>query len=131
MTAALEEGEWSTARPSRTLPPGKTRYPFYRRLGGPQGRSGRAENFVSTGIQSRTVQSDAIPTELPSPHLPPCPGHTARIYCPVETHHFSAFRRAGVICTLTRLRSGQPRIGGLVSSGINKCPIQSVERPDR
>jgi hypothetical protein len=23
------------------LPPGKTRYPLYRRLGGPQGRSGR------------------------------------------------------------------------------------------
>ena len=43
MTAALEGGEWSAARPGRTLPPGKTRYPFYRRLGGPQGRSGRAE----------------------------------------------------------------------------------------
>ena len=42
MTAALEGGEWSAARPGRTLPPGKTRYPFYRRLGGPQGRSGRA-----------------------------------------------------------------------------------------
>jgi len=23
-------GEWSAARPGRTLPPGKTRYPFYR-----------------------------------------------------------------------------------------------------
>ena len=36
-------GEWSAARPGRTLPSGKTRYPLYRRLGGPQGRSGRAE----------------------------------------------------------------------------------------
>jgi len=35
--------------------PGKTRYPFYGRLGGPQGRSGWAENLVSTGIRSRTV----------------------------------------------------------------------------
>ena len=35
---------------------GKSRYPFYRRLDGPQGRSGRAENFVPTGIRSRTVQ---------------------------------------------------------------------------
>ena len=35
MTAALEWGEWSAARPYRTLPPGKTRCPFYRRLGGP------------------------------------------------------------------------------------------------
>ena len=50
MTAALEWGEWSAARPGRTLPPGKTRYPFYRRLRGPQGRSGRAENLVPTGI---------------------------------------------------------------------------------
>jgi len=56
MTAALEGGERSAARPGRTLPPGKTRYPFYRRLGGPQGRSGRAENLVPTGIRSRTVQ---------------------------------------------------------------------------
>jgi len=56
MTAALEEGEWSAACPDRTLPPGKTWYLFYRRLGGPQGRSGRAENVVPTGIRSRTVQ---------------------------------------------------------------------------
>jgi len=56
MTAALEGGEWSEARPGRTLPPGKTRYPSYRRLGGPQGRFGRAENLVPTGIRFRTVQ---------------------------------------------------------------------------
>jgi len=36
-----EGGEWSTARPSHTLPLGKTWYPFYSRLGGSQGRSGR------------------------------------------------------------------------------------------
>ena len=56
MTAALERVEWPAARPGRTLPPGKTRYPFYRRLGGPQGRFGRAENLVPTGIRSRIVQ---------------------------------------------------------------------------
>ena len=55
MTAALERGEWSATSPGRTLPPGKIRYAFYRRLGGPQGRSGRAENLVPTGIRSRTV----------------------------------------------------------------------------
>jgi len=49
-------GECSAARPGHTLPPGKTRYPFYRRLDGPQGRFGRAENLVPTGIRSRTVQ---------------------------------------------------------------------------
>jgi len=56
MTAALEGSEWSAGHPVRTLPPGKTRYPFPRRLGGPQGWSGRAENPVPTGIRSRTVQ---------------------------------------------------------------------------
>jgi hypothetical protein len=56
MIAALEEGEWSAAHTGRTLPPKKTRYQFYRSLGGPQSRSRRAENLVPTGIQSRTVQ---------------------------------------------------------------------------
>ena len=70
MTAALEGGEWSAARPGRTLPPGKTRYPLYRRPGEPQGRSGRAENLVPTGIRSPDCparSSVAIPTELPGP----------------------------------------------------------------
>jgi len=39
LTTALEGGEGSTSHPGRSLPPGKTWYPFYRRLGGPQGRS--------------------------------------------------------------------------------------------
>jgi len=50
MTAALEGGEQSAAHTSRTLSPGKTWYPFYRRLGGPQGRSGGEENLIPTGI---------------------------------------------------------------------------------
>jgi hypothetical protein len=56
MTAALQGGEWLAARLGRNLPPRKNRYPFYRRLGGPQVRSGKAENLVPTGIRSRTVQ---------------------------------------------------------------------------
>ena len=60
------------SRPGRTLPPVKTRYPLYRRLGGPQGRSGQAENLASTGIRSPDCparSSVAIPTELPGPHI--------------------------------------------------------------
>ena len=53
---ALEWGEWSAARPGRTLPPEKTRYPLYRRLSGPQGRSGRAENLAAPEFDPRTVQ---------------------------------------------------------------------------
>jgi hypothetical protein len=39
------------------LPPGKTRYPLYRRLGGPQGRSARVRNISPPpGFDPRTVQ---------------------------------------------------------------------------
>ena len=56
MTVALEGGEWSAARPGCTLPLGKTRYPLYKRLGGPQGWSGQAENLAPPGFDPRTVQ---------------------------------------------------------------------------
>ena len=46
-------GEWSAARSGRTLPLGKTRYPLYRRVGGPQGRSGQVRKISPpTGIRS-------------------------------------------------------------------------------
>jgi hypothetical protein len=38
-----------------TLPPGKTRYPSYRGLGGPQGWSGRVQKNTP-GFDPRTVQ---------------------------------------------------------------------------
>ena len=39
------------------LPPGKTRYPLYRRLGGPQGRSEQVLNISPPrGFDTRTVQ---------------------------------------------------------------------------
>ena len=39
------------------LPPGKTLYPLYRRLSGPQGRSGRVRKISpSQGFDPRTVQ---------------------------------------------------------------------------
>ena len=72
MTAALEGGERSAARPGRTLPPGKTRYPLYRRLVGPQDRSGRAEKSRRhrDSIPDRPARSSvAITTGLPGPPL--------------------------------------------------------------
>jgi len=57
LTSALEGGEGSASRPGCTLPPGKTRYPFYRRLDGPQGRSGQVRKISpSPGFDPRTVQ---------------------------------------------------------------------------
>jgi hypothetical protein len=45
---------------SADLPPGMTRYPFYRGLGGPQDRSGKvSNNSPPPGIDPRTVQSVA------------------------------------------------------------------------
>jgi len=45
------------------LPPGKTRYPLYRRLGMPQGRSGRVRKILAplppTGFDPRTIQAIA------------------------------------------------------------------------
>jgi len=41
LTLALDGGVWSTPRSDRFTPGKETRYPLYRRLGGPQGRSGR------------------------------------------------------------------------------------------
>ena len=50
-------GEGSISRPGRYLPPGKTRYPLYRRLGGPQGRSGQVRKISPPpGFDPRTVQ---------------------------------------------------------------------------
>ena len=50
-------GEGSASRPSRSLPPGKTRYPLYRRLSGPQGRSGQVRKISSPpGFDARTVR---------------------------------------------------------------------------
>jgi hypothetical protein len=57
LTAALEGSEGSVSRPGRSLPPGKTRYPLYRRLGGPHGRS-------------RQVRKISPPTEIRSPDRP-------------------------------------------------------------
>ena len=71
MTAALERGEWTAARPDRTLPPGKIQYPFHRRLGG-------APRAYLDGVKISSqpvfdpgpsrLSSVAIPTELPGPY---------------------------------------------------------------
>jgi len=50
-------GEGSASRRDRSLPPGKTRYPLYRRLGGHQGRSGQVQKISPPpGFDPSTVQ---------------------------------------------------------------------------
>jgi len=61
MTAALEGDEWSAARPGRTLPPGKTRYPFTGGWVGPTaGLNGRKNSSLpgfDPGPSSPVAQS--------------------------------------------------------------------------
>jgi rRNA maturation protein Nop10 len=57
LTSALDGGGWSTPRPGRLTPGKETRYALYRRLGGPQGRSGRVRKISTPpGFDPRTVQ---------------------------------------------------------------------------
>jgi len=50
-------GEGSASCPGRSLYPGKTRYPLYRRLDGPQDRSGQLrKTSPPPGFDPRTVQ---------------------------------------------------------------------------
>ena len=52
-----KRGDVSASRPGRSLPPGKTRYPLYRRLDGPQGRSGQVRKISPPpGFDPQTVQ---------------------------------------------------------------------------
>jgi len=51
--------------PAAALPPGKIPYPLYRRLSGPQGRSGRVQKIsppLPNGIRSpdRPVRSESL-----------------------------------------------------------------------
>jgi hypothetical protein len=55
-------------KPRPPLPPEKTRYPLYRRLGGFQGRSGRVGKISPPKIPGPSFpQRDAIPTRLSRP----------------------------------------------------------------
>ena len=50
-------GWGASVTPGRSLIPGKTRYPLYRRLGGPQGRTGQVRKISPPpGYDPRTVQ---------------------------------------------------------------------------
>jgi len=53
LTSTLGEGGWLTPRPDHFTPGKETRYTLYRRLGGPQGRSGWfGKSRPSIGIRS-------------------------------------------------------------------------------
>jgi len=123
MTAVLEG---SAAHPGRTLLPGKTRYPFYRRLGGPQGRSGRAINLVPTGIRSRTVQpgraENLVPTGIRSRTVQPVAQSLFRLSYP--THILC-------ICSVTEITSiglvqAAPFVFVCANAASSRCDYLSI-----
>ena len=66
LTLTLDGGGWSTPRPGRFTSGKETRYPLYRRLGGPQGRSRRLRKISPPpGFDPLTVQP--VPTTLSRP----------------------------------------------------------------
>jgi len=69
MTATLEGGEWSAARPGRTLPPGKTGTHFTGGWVGPRAVwTGGKSRPHRDAIPNRPARSlVAIPTELQGP----------------------------------------------------------------
>ena len=92
MTAALEEAEGSASFSGRSLPPGKTRYPLYRRLGGLQGRSGQ-------------VRKISDPTGIRSPDRPDRSQSLYRLCYPAHTFTFyygKSYERAVVPRNITR-----------------------------
>jgi hypothetical protein len=55
LASALGWSKWSTPHPGRFTPGKEIRYPLYRRLGGPQSRSGRVRKISPlSGIDSHT-----------------------------------------------------------------------------
>ena len=70
LTSALD-GVGGQRHAPAALPPGKTRYPMYRRLGGAQGRSGRVRKISPHHRDSipgpSSPQRVTIPTELSRP----------------------------------------------------------------
>ena len=87
----------SASLPGHSLPPGKTRYTLYRRLGGPQGRSGQVRKISTPNRDSipgpTSPQPVAIPTTLPGPLCMLVIQFIYSIFCmiirSINSHYFS------------------------------------------
>jgi hypothetical protein len=109
MTTALGGGEWSASRPGRTLAPGKTRYPLYRRLGGPQGRSG----------QMRKISP---PTRIRSPDRPARSQSLYRLSYPA---HDICTRAKDYVRLLIYYTQSLNEMGGAI---LHLCIIESTRQ---
>jgi hypothetical protein len=81
LTSALHGGGWLTGRPGRFTPGKETRYPLYRRLGGPESRSGWVRKIL--------FPPEFIFCALSVSLFPYCPGFAFGLYC--TTHATQTF----------------------------------------
>jgi len=84
LTSLLDGGGWSTPRRGRFTPWKEIRYPSYKRLGGPQARSGRVRKISPTPeFDPRTVQPVASRyTDYANPaHTHSSNSSTCVVYC--------------------------------------------------
>jgi hypothetical protein len=86
--SALDGGEWSASRPDHALFRGKDpQYPLYRRLGGPQSRSGHgdteARGKILSSLPEIEPRSSGRPARSQTLHWLSYPAHIYSIY-PLE-----------------------------------------------
>ena len=89
-------GEGSASRPGHSLPPGKARYPSYRRLGGPQGRSGQLRKI-------------SPPTGIWSPDRPARSQSLYRLCYPAHTRLLSKRKNLPILDTSASLKKTKTR----------------------
>ena len=88
LTSVLYGGGWLTPRPGRFTPWKETRYLLYRRLGGPQGRSGRVQKISPLpGFDRWTVQPIVSRYTCLDYTTPPPYTHRSS----AELYHYSLF----------------------------------------
>jgi len=91
-------GEGSASRPGHSLPPGKTRYPFYRRLDGPQGRSGQ-------------VRKISPPTGIRSPDRPARSQSLYRLRYPTHNLSDRSYFAVGILSCTSKVWVPRPELG--------------------
>jgi len=128
LTSALDRGGWSTPRSYCFAPWKESRYPFYTKLGGPQGRSGR----VRKGSSYNYIRSPDRPASTESLYRLSYPGPCSRLCVEDKSTHarnetpvlqsspngqytpWAILRSSkGIILTRKRLRSPEPKTGSL------------------
>jgi len=134
---------------SVALLPGKTRHPLYRRLGGPQGRSGRVRNISPPqGFDPRTVQPVVsrytdrdIANHLPAPYtshnfnfLHPCKCVLSKLSQKAHTDRkYSTYRNSCIPscdrCIRNTVKSNSVNFLGLCSGLVSDSFILGCDAP--